>query len=127
MDESLIPDALGLLCWYMRYYMQRLFGSTYVCLLTSFVFALEIINNVTLFMAGRFALWMYQFSLKDSRHVTIQLRHRSLNGKNITWPKEASRMRCDTVANESRCPELFDDTCMIDNNLKYARTVFFSF
>ena len=44
-----------------------------------------------------------------SRHVTIQLRHGSLNWK-ITQPEGTSRMRCDTVANrnrKSRWPEFY--------------------
>ena len=48
--------------------------------------------------------------LKDSRHVTIQLRHGSVNRKMITRPEEASRMKCNTVAvkkSKSRRTELF--------------------
>ena len=41
--------------------------------------------------------------LKDSRHVTIQLRHGSLNRKKISRLEDASRMRCDTVAIIKKC------------------------
>ena len=49
-------------------------------------------------------------SIKDSRQVTIHLRHGSLNRKKITRPEEASRMNCDIVATKnikSRWPELY--------------------
>ena len=43
-------------------------------------------------------LFWYMRLCKDSRHVTIPLRHESLNRMKIIRPEEASRMRCDTVA-----------------------------
>ena len=57
-------------------------------------------------------------SLKDSRHVTIQLRHGSVNWKKITQPEEASRMRCHVAIknSKSRRPELFDQFCLFTCN-----------
>ena len=52
----------------------------------------------------------FRKSLKDSRHMTIQLHHKSVNQKKINRPEETSRMRCDTVViknNKSRWPELY--------------------
>ena len=63
MKELLIPDALGHLCWYMRF-RHRLFGFTYACLLTSIVFALETINDVTLYMARRLSFGCSSFCRK---------------------------------------------------------------
>ena len=55
-------------------------------------------------------------ALGFSRHMTIQLHHRSLNQK-ITRPEEASRMRCDTIATKKQEVQMtriiFNDTWMI--------------
>ena len=63
MEESLIPDALVLFYWYIRLCIGYLVSPMYVCLLTSIVFALKPINDVTLLMVGRFVLRMNQFLL----------------------------------------------------------------
>ena len=42
-------------------FMNRLFGFTYVCLIRSIFYALKTINDVNLFMAGKFVLRMNQF------------------------------------------------------------------